>query len=68
LNSGNLLFEPGPEETRSQSGLKKQLFTGFPFIFGRRADIAGGVDGVSKIRLLIGDRMPFSIFPFAWCD
>jgi pSer/pThr/pTyr-binding forkhead associated (FHA) protein len=61
VNAGNLLIEPDSDETRRQSGLKKQTLTSFPFILGRRADLAACVDVFSKIRLLIGDRMPFRV-------
>jgi CRP-like cAMP-binding protein len=59
--AGNLLFEPDSEETRMQSALQKQTLTSFPFLFGRRADLAACVDVFSKTRLLIGDRMPFRV-------
>lgn len=61
VNAGNLLIEPDSDETRRQSGLKKQTLTSFPFVLGRRADLAACVDVFSKIRLLIGDRMPFRV-------
>ena len=60
-NAGNLLFEPDSDETRTQSALQKQTLTCFPFIFGRRADLAACADVFSKTRLLIGDRMPFRV-------
>lgn len=60
-NSGNLLLEPDSEETRTQSALQAQTLTNFPFLFGRRADLAACVDVFSKTRLLIGDRMPYRI-------
>jgi pSer/pThr/pTyr-binding forkhead associated (FHA) protein len=44
-----------------QSALQKQRLTSFPFLLGRRADLAACVDVFSKTRLLIGDRMPFSV-------
>jgi CRP-like cAMP-binding protein len=61
LNAGNLIIEPDSDETRRQSALKKQTLTSFPFIIGRRADLAACVDVFSKIRLLIGDRIPFRV-------
>lgn len=61
LNAGNLVIEPDSEETRRQSALKKQTLTSFPFTIGRRADLAACVDVFSKIRLLVGDRMPFRV-------
>ena len=61
VNAGNLVIEPDSDETRRQSALKKQTLTSFPFIIGRRADLAACVDVFSKIRLLIGDRIPFRV-------
>ena len=60
-NNGNLLLEPDSDETRTQSALQKQTLINFPFLFGRRADLAACVDVFSKTRLLIGDRMPFRL-------
>lgn len=59
--STELTLEPDSDETRLQSALQKQRLTSFPFVLGRRADLAACVDVFSKTRLLIGDSMPFCV-------
>lgn len=58
---GRLFLEPDSDETRTQSALQKQTITSFPFVFGRRADLAACVDVFSKTRQLIGDHMPYRV-------
>jgi CRP-like cAMP-binding protein len=60
-SQGRLLLEPDSEEARAQSAMQKQTLTSFPFVFGRRAEIAACVDLFSKTRMLIGDRMPYRV-------
>lgn len=61
VDGARLLLEPDSDETRTQSALQTQTLAAFPFVFGRRADLAACVDVFSKTRLLIGDRMPYRV-------
>lgn len=61
IGEGRVLLEPDSEETCAQSALQRKELTSFPYVLGRRADLAACVDLFSKTRLLIGDRMPYSV-------
>lgn len=53
-------FEPDSAETAAQSSLKARELQEFPFLLGRRADLAG-VDVFAKNHLMIGDTVPYRI-------
>jgi CRP-like cAMP-binding protein len=53
-------LEPDSGETLAQSSLKERELLEYPFLLGRRADLAG-VDVFAKNHLLIGDTAPYRI-------
>lgn len=56
----HLRLVPDSEEMRGQSALQEREVDAFPFLIGRRGDIAG-TEVVMKNQLLIADRLPFRV-------
>ncbi|MGJ8650059.1 MAG: cyclic nucleotide-binding domain-containing protein [Opitutaceae bacterium] len=55
-----LRLMPDSEEMRGQSALQERELDAFPFLIGRRGDIAG-TEVVMKNQVLIADRLPFRV-------
>jgi CRP/FNR family transcriptional regulator, cyclic AMP receptor protein len=60
VDAPTILLEPDSEETSAQSALQPQKIRFFPFLFGRRSDLAG-IDVFAKNHLLIGDTAPYRV-------
>lgn len=58
--SPSVRVNPGSEEMFGQTVLTGRVIRHFPFLFGRRGDIAGG-DGSINNQLLIADRSPYRV-------